>query len=129
MITPLGYLLAYLVVCVVGHFVVAVLLYGMRRVTLNRRPEFWDWSVFFIGATERAVALTLVLLAPPYLPPFIGGWVALKFALGWQRERKTKEALTGSMLALIGNVLSFTIAIGVGVYLNRHAIDVWATVR
>src|SRR5215831_15395302 len=81
--------IAYLVACFAGHLVVAVLLYGMRRATLKRRPEFsdlWELSVFFIGVTERAVALTLVLWAPPYLPTFIGGWVALKFALGWQRE-------------------------------------------
>jgi len=104
----------------------------MRRATLKRRLEFsdlWELSVFFIGVTERAVALTLVLWAPPYLPTFIGGWVALKFALGWQRERKTSEALTASMLALIGNVLSFAIAIGVGVVLNPEAIFVWATAR
>jgi hypothetical protein len=124
--------IAYLVACFAGHLVVAVLLYGMRRATLKRRPEFsdlWELSVFFIGVTERAVALTLVLWAPPYLPTFIGGWVALKFALGWQRERKTSEALTASMLALIGNVLSFAIAIGVGVVLNPEAIFVWATAR
>ena len=124
--------IAYLVACFAGHLVVAVLLYGMRRATLKRRPEFsdmWELSVFFIGVTERAVALTLVLWAPPYLPAFIGGWVALKFALGWQRERKTSEALTASMLALIGNVLSFAIAIGVGVVLNPEAIFVWATAR
>jgi len=124
--------IAYLVACFAGHLVVAVLLYGMRRATLKRRPEFsdlWELSVFFLGVTERAVALTLVLWAPPYLPTFIGGWVALKFALGWQRERKTSEALTASMLALIGNVLSFAIAIGVGVVLNPEAIFVWATAR
>jgi hypothetical protein len=124
--------IAYLVACFAGHLVVAALLYGMRRVTLKRRPELsdlWELSVFFIGVTERAVALTLVLWAPPYLPSFIGGWVALKFALGWQRERKTSEALTGSMLALIGNVLSFAIAIGVGVVLNPEAIFVWANAR
>ena len=62
----------------------------------------------------------------PYLPSFIGGWIVLKFALGWQRERKTKEALTGSMLALIGNVLSFAIAIAIGAWLNPNALDVRA---
>jgi hypothetical protein len=55
--------------------------------------------------------------------------VLLKFALGWQREKNSSEVMTDSMLALIGSVLSFATAIAVGVYLNRHAIDVWATAR
>jgi hypothetical protein len=89
MITAL--VLVYVTVCVGGHFVVGACLYVMRRLALKHRPGFFDWSVFFIGATERAVALTLVLVAPPYLPAFVGGWVVLKFALGWQRETKNSE--------------------------------------
>jgi hypothetical protein len=41
---------------------------------------------FFVGGTERCVATTLVLLAPNYLAPFIGGWIALKFAANWKRQ-------------------------------------------
>jgi hypothetical protein len=67
----------------------------------------------------------LVLWAPPYLPPFIDGWVLLKFAIGWQRQKYGDEVATGSFLALIGNVLSFAIAIGVGVVLNPAALDIW----
>jgi hypothetical protein len=125
--------LAFLGVCVVGHFVVAPCMYGMRWLALSKKylekqetKFLGDCSVFLIGATERYVALTLVLLAPLYLPAFIGGWVLLKFALGWQRVKENGEAMTDSMLAIIGNVLSFAIAIGVGVYLNPDAIDVWA---
>lgn len=70
------------------------------------------------------MALTLVLKAPPYLPAFVGGWVLLKFALGWQRETKSSEVLTDSMLALIGNVISFGIAIWVGASIYPHAIYV-----
>jgi hypothetical protein len=123
--------LTFVGVCVLGHVVVAPSMYGMRWLALKeRRPkpsEFWgSWSVFLIGVTERYVALTLVLLAPSYLASFIGGWVLLKFALGWQRESKNGEVLTDSMLAMIGNVLSLAIAIAAGIVLNPTAIDVWA---
>jgi hypothetical protein len=82
-----------------------------------------------LGATERAVALTLVLLAPPYLASFIGGWVLLKFAIGWQREKHSDEVARGSFVALIGNVLSFAIAIAIGVYLNPDALKFFQTAR
>jgi hypothetical protein len=61
----------------------------MRQLVLHQksRPPFIDWITLFGGATERAIALTLVLMAPSYLPSFIGGWVLLKFAIGWQREK------------------------------------------
>jgi hypothetical protein len=85
-----------------------------------------DLPAFYGGAVERLVALTLVLWAPPYLPSFIGGWVLLKFAIGWQREgyggKDEDEVAKGRFLALIGNVLSFAIAIGVGVFLNPAAL-------
>ena len=67
---------AYFLTCIVGHFVVAYCLWEMRRLALKKRtprPPFTDWIGFFGGATERFVALTLVLLAPAYLPAFIGG--------------------------------------------------------
>jgi len=52
--------------------------------------------------------------------------VLLKFAIGWQRQKYGDEAARESFLALIGNVLSFAIAIGVGVALNPAALDIWA---
>jgi hypothetical protein len=131
------YVGAYLVACVGGGFAVGCCLYGMRHLVLKKenRPPFAEWHVFFVGATERAVALTPVLLAPPYLGSFVGAWVVLKFALGWQRaqqiadkagKEEDKEVGKGSLLALIGNVLSFAIAIAIGAYLNPKALDVWA---
>jgi hypothetical protein len=126
------YVAAYFDVCVLGWLAVAVCLYVMRWLVLRKgsRPPFSDWPAFLGGAVERAVALTLVLWAPPYLPSFIGGWVLLKFAIGWQREgyggNDKDEVAKGRFLALIGNVLSFAIAIGVGVFLNRAALEIWA---
>jgi hypothetical protein len=66
---------------------------------------------FLIGITERAVALTLFQLAPRYLAASIGGWVLLKFAIGWRRTPLNYNVALGSQLALIGNVFSFSIAI------------------
>jgi hypothetical protein len=129
------YVAAYFDVCVLGWLAVAVCLYVMRRLVVREtalvprqktRPPFSDWPAFLGGAVERAVALTLVLLAPAYLPSFIGGWVLLKFAIGWQRQRNGDEVARGSFLALIGNVLSFAIAIWVGVLLNPKALEIWA---
>jgi hypothetical protein len=124
------YVAAYLGVCIGGWLVVAVLLYLMRLSVLKKKPDFFDLPAFYGGAVERLVALTLVLWAPPYLPSFIGGWVLLKFAIGWQREgyggKGEDEVAKGRFLALIGNVLSFAIAIGVGVFLNPAALEIWA---
>ena len=66
-------------------------------------------------------------MAPPYVPTFIGGWVVLKFALGWRRARHSEQVETGSFLALIANVISFAIAVGVGLALNPKALEFWAT--
>ena len=105
MTTTLIYFGAYLLACVGGWFAVACALWFMRWRVLKakNRPPFIDWIGFFGSATERAVALTLVLKAPPYLPAFIGGWVLLKFAIGWQREKRDdddeKEVATQSFLA------------------------------
>jgi hypothetical protein len=35
--------------------------------------------------------------------------------IGWQRETTKPEVLTGSMLSLVGNVISFAFLIAVGV--------------
>jgi hypothetical protein len=127
--TTFTYLGAYLLACVGGWLAVACALYVMRWLVLEKksRPPFSDWPAFLGGATERAVALTLVLKAPPYLPAFIGGWVLLKFAIGWQREKHGDEVAKQSFLALIGSVLSFAVAIAIGVALNPKALEVWAT--
>jgi hypothetical protein len=58
------YVLAYLGVMFVASPIVAACLYGMRWLCLKDPPVFWDFSAIFIGAAERGVALTLVLLAP-----------------------------------------------------------------
>ena len=47
--------------------------------------------------------------------------------MGWQRAGDTSKHIAESKLALVGNALSFAIAIGAGMTLNPDAINVWAT--
>lgn len=112
----------YILVCIVGNYLVTFLMALMRwLVSLDIRP-INEWAGFLIGFTERAVALTLVILAPRYLATFIGGWVLLKFAIGWQRTPLNPRVARGILLALIANVLSFAIAIAGGLYLHPSAL-------
>jgi hypothetical protein len=116
------YIEIYILVCIFGNYLVAYFMLLMRwLVGLDIRPII-EWSGFLIGLTERAVALTLVIWAPRYLATFIGGWVLLKFAIGWQRTPLNPRVALGSLLALIANVLSFALAIAGGLYLNPSAL-------
>jgi hypothetical protein len=94
----------------------------MRWLVSLATDPFIEWSGFLIGSIERAVALTLMIWAPRYLVTFVGGWVLLKFAIGWQRTPLNARIVRGSLLALIANVLSFAIAIAGGLYLNPAAL-------
>jgi hypothetical protein len=117
----LAFLFVVGVCSVVAWYITGGLLFAMRWcMGLNTKGSL-DWGTFFLGSTERLITVALVLLAPSYLPSFIGGWVALKVALGWKASLSNKDPTVdpvkvqqGGMLALIGNVLSFAIAIGVG---------------
>jgi hypothetical protein len=105
---------------------VATCMYFIHWVSIKKNPRrFSEWVDFWICCTERFVATSLVIVAPSYLPAFIRGWVALKFALNWKRRDQSDETAQASLLALVGNVLSFGIAICVGVLVNPHALDVW----
>jgi hypothetical protein len=64
--------LVYIAVCVGGNYLVAYCVLFMKwLVGLDTRPII-EWMGFFMGIAERAVALTLFLLAPRYLAAFIG---------------------------------------------------------
>ena len=83
---------------------------------------------FWVGATERATATTLVLVAPGYVAAFAGGWIALKLAVKWQRSPEP-EALDGGLMAMVGGVWSFAIAIAAGVWANPGALQVFQAPR
>jgi hypothetical protein len=125
----LPYLEVYLLVCIVGNYFVAYIrLYLNWLVSLDTRPVT-EWMAFAIGFTERAVALTLVIWAPRYLATFIGGWILLKFAIGWRRTPINHRVARGSQVALIGNIVSFAIAIAGGMYLNPDALTYFGAVK
>lgn len=138
----------YAVSIVGGWLIVSMILWVMSRSAGLPRP-FSEWIDFWLGGTERAVATTLVIVAPKYLSSFIGAWVALKLAANWNRQpikknEKDSEKEQGqnaharrvdkhdpenfarrALLALIGSVLSFSIAIGCGLLIFPDALIVW----
>ena len=118
--------LAYAVSFFGGWLVAGTVVYFLRRGTDDPRP-FVRPIDLWIGGLERAIATTLVIWAPPMLPAFIGGWMALKFAADWQRRPDDLKAARGSLIFLIGSTLSFAVAIGAGLIVSRAAVDIWAT--
>jgi hypothetical protein len=90
---PCGSFIFALIVCsVVGWGVVGCSLVAIRSwLRLKTEGSLYDPGVFLLGSTERLVATALVVWAPAYLAGFIGGWILLKFALGW---RASWQAIT-----------------------------------
>jgi hypothetical protein len=83
--------------------------------------------VLAIGFTEQMAAILLIYFSPLYLAPFVGGWIGLKYAAGWQPSG-TAFAREKSLLALIGTVWSFGFGIAAGLLINKNAIDLlWKT--
>lgn len=89
----------------------------------RNRPKFWDWEKllyhFFVGCSERAIALTLLIWLPSKLVLFVGGWTTLKIAAAWGRQRDAKDSRR-HVLALVGSAMSFSIAVGVGLLFNPN---------
>lgn len=124
------WLIATALSAVIGHLIVALTLWLTEWWYRIKRRSYFEPLDIWIGLLERAIATTLVFYAPMYLAPFIGGWVVLKFALAWQRERptiETEEAITRSFISLSGNVMSFASAIVIGVLLHPQALDAWSS--
>jgi hypothetical protein len=120
-----AYALAYFISVVGGYFVLLAIMSLIRKTT--RQPMKHRAIDFWVGGTERAVATTLVIIAPPYVGLFIGAWVALKMAANWQRRESSDLVRTATMTALLGSVFSFAVAICAGLLVNPGALAVWAT--
>jgi hypothetical protein len=103
---------------------------GLLRLSSITSPEnnfqrwlrySFGWLTLAVGVTERAFALTLFICAPSALLPFIGGWMALKYAARWHEiygERGRKETL----IALVGTAWSFAIAIAAAYYIHPQSL-------
>ena len=64
-------------------------LLGLRKV--RKVAYSFGATDLYVGIAERFVAIVLTVWCIPSLPAFIGGWIALKFAVNWKRrERKNK---------------------------------------
>jgi len=90
--------------------------------------DSFGWLDFWLGTIERVVAATMFVLHVSSLPGFIGAWIAFKLAANWQRIKSESDpARKGTLIALIGSVLSFAFAIGVGYCLNPAALSAFTT--
>jgi hypothetical protein len=103
-----------------GWAIVGGCLWIIRKTVVPQdAPESFAWLDFWLGATERGVALGLMLWAKDYLPAFIGAWVAAKLAANWLRLKSEDiEVRRGHLIALIGSALSFALAIGAAVLIQ-----------
>lgn len=118
--TPCSVLAAYFVSIFGGWLVAGACVYGMRQ-SIQSPREFFRWLDLWVGGTERAVATTFAIWAPHLLPAFAGGWIALKLALNWQR-RSDPDVYRISLVALVGSVISFAIAIGVALVVHPASL-------
>ena len=105
-----GALLFAYSVSIFGGWLVAGAFVYVMRLTIDHPRQFFRWIDLWVGGAERAVATTLVILAPHLLPPFVGGWVTLKLAVNWQRQ-KSNGAEQIALVAMVGSVISFTVAV------------------
>jgi hypothetical protein len=84
---------------------------ALIRWTIGIKSPWFKWLDFWLGTTERAVVWALYAWwEPDRLSWFIGAWVGLKFAANWKRQTG-RDAKQGSLVFLIGNVLSFSFAL------------------
>jgi hypothetical protein len=110
---------AYLLSILGGWAITGVCVYYMRK-TIGKPRPFFRWLDLWLGSAERIVATTLILFQPRYLAPFIGGWVALKFAANWRPPVDKDEPI--SQVSLVGSVVSFAVAIGATIWMRPDVI-------
>ena len=120
-----SYAAAYVLSLAGGWLIAGIGVYFMRK-SLGKPRPFFRWIDIWIGFTERAIATSLILFVPGYnyLAAFIGGWMGLKFAANWQRQN-VKGIEQISLVSLVGSAISFAVAIGVTVIVQKY----WANLR
>ncbi|MEI9850470.1 MAG: hypothetical protein WDN24_05980 [Sphingomonas sp.] len=70
----------------------------------------------------------MFIWTPNLLAPFVGGWVVLKIAAGWQRYRKPEYDKL-HLIALVGSVISFSMAIAGGLLVTPESISAIAAAK
>ena len=122
-------IIAYVASILGGQLLLAPLMELARSMLGNPTKRIW-WVSFVVGMTERAVATTLVVWTPKLLALFIGGWTVAKIAGGWGRiEKGTPPIRAAHMIALVGTVLSFAVAIAAGLWAHPASLAALADAR
>lgn len=117
-------IIAYMVSIFGGYIITGGSMWIMYR-SIGQKRRIFRWMHFWVGAAERAVATTLVIWGPSQLGGFIGGWMALKIAANWNRRIEVNNN-NNHLLALVGSVVSLSVAIAAGIAINRSALVIWA---
>ena len=104
-----------------GWVIVGCVLFLIRKTIKSRDAKYsFEPLDLWLGTTERAIAMSLMICSPGTLPTFIGGWTAAKIAANWARIQPVDDyARTGQLVALIGSALSFGLAIGGALLIGR----------
>lgn len=122
-------LTAYVISIVAGGILaggcISILRWALsQELGLEPPPRLVWWLVVLVGSTERAIVTTLLIWTPGLAPGFIGGWVLLKFAGGWSRFKEpTVENRAMFMIAMLGNAVSMSVAIGAALLVGPHVLD------
>lgn len=96
-----------------------------RKVPPHESTTRIEWIPALVGVFERSIIALLLIFAPKLTASFIAGWTALKVAGGWGllKDPTTRNRAV-FFIGLLGNCVSFGIAIGVGIALNSNAISI-----
>jgi hypothetical protein len=124
------HLVIFLLATILPNFIIGPIL-GFLRTRSVELPKdlFWKyWSeasfgylTFAIGFTERAVAIVLFVFAPSALLPFVGGWMAVKYAARWQ-EIYGARAREETLIALVGTAWSLSTAVVAAYFIRDQAL-------
>jgi hypothetical protein len=107
-----------------GQLIVAPLM-ELARLKLEKPVARTWWVSFSVAIVERATITILFIEVPKLVPAFIGGWTVAKFAAGWGRIVTSDDNIRRlHMIALVGSVLSYAIAIGAGIWARPESLAI-----
>lgn len=124
------YIWAYLLSTVGGLLILSPLVRIMHLTSgtqgtaadqVGKHRPWLRWLDVWVGFTERAIATTLFIWAPKQLPLFIGGWIVAKLAAAWSRQQ-SQDYAPAHVIALVGNALSFVVAIAAGMMVRPESL-------
>jgi hypothetical protein len=122
MVTTAAYIAFIVAIAVPGGWgIVGAVLWLIRKTVDSKDAPFsFQPMDFWLGTTERAIAMAIMLWTPENLAVFVGGWTAAKIAANWGRMKSDGTYVrTGHLIALIGSAISFALAISGAVLIKR----------